>query len=315
MAVSFTKVYQDSTTTPNEATTSNFDISNTLPTGMAEMVGFRYSATGALSSASVFELLTTLRLTINGDQVISWNSLLSNNASAACPRISAFAQDIGGQVDETGATTSPEGILWLPLGLNIPVNSRFELNVQWGVAGVPAVSPQFEVWIKYGASSNTTIVGNMTSELPAANAQTMVSVKIPAYKNAVVSGIAIQGATASNNLTSLIVKPLGDFAMTPNQLQGAAKAGNPYYFYDGGDSLVAYQVESDVLGYYFCPLYGLSVKDSTVVLLMEASVAENYTFTPILSIPTSGSGMATPVQTEKSITGSAKSILSRAEGN
>jgi hypothetical protein len=281
---------------------------------MIERVGFRYAATGAMSSASIFELLQNLRLTINGDQIINYNSLISNNASTECSRIGAFAQDIGGQVDESGAAASPEGILWLPVGINVPNNSRFELHVGWGVAAVVAVSPSFEVWCKYsGAVKNTTIIGNMTSELPAASTQTMVSVKIPNYKGATVAGICIQGTAAANNLTSVIVKPLGDFAMTPTTLQGAANSGNGYYFYDAGDSTSEYQVAKGVLGQYFVPLYNLSVQSGSVVLLIEASVAENYTFTPVLTLPTSGNGEAKPKQTATVASGSSKAILSRAE--
>lgn len=317
MAVSYTKVYQDSTSIPDDAAGgASFDISNTLPAGQIEQVGFRLTAVSllpAMSTTSIFELLQNARLTINGDQVINFNSLVSNNASTQCSRIGAFAQDIGGQVAESGTILAPEGILWLPLGISVPNNSRFELHIGYGVAGAVVASGTFEVWCKYGSASNTTIIGNMTSELPAANAQTMVSVKIPAYKGATVAGIAIQGATAANNLTSVIVKPLGDFAMTPNTLQGAAVSGNGYYFYDAGDSTEEYQYNKGIDGYYFVPLYNLSVQSGSVVLLVESSVAENYTFTPVLTLPTSGNGEAKPKQTAQVSTGSSKSILSRAE--
>lgn len=313
MGVSYTKVYQDSTTQPSETATSNFDISNSLPAGMIEKVGIRYTTTGIMSAASVFELLQQVRLTVNGDQVINFNSLIADNTSTTISRIGAFAQDIGGQVDESGASGSPDGIIWLPLGINVPNNSRFELHVGWGVANAAPASSTFEVWCKYGASANTTIIGNMTSETPAANAQTMVSVKIPNYKGATVAGIAIQGLTAAANLTSVIVKPLGDFAMNPTTLQGAAVSGNGYYFYDASAATSDYQTCKGLNGYYFVPLYNLTVDNGSVVLLITASVAENYTFTPILTLPTSGNGESKPVQTASVKSGSSKAILSRAE--
>ena len=73
------------------------------------------------------------------------------------------------------------------------------------------------------------------------------------------------------------------------------------------------QYADAIEGYYFVPLYNLSVVDGSVVLLITSAVAETYTFTPILNLPTGGSGERTPVQTSQVATGSKGAILSRAE--
>ena len=316
LAVTYTKVYSDATTKPNETASSSFDISNTLPMGHVEQIGFRFTATTATtaaSSASYLELVKSLRITINGDQTTNFNSLISNNASATVSRIGAFAQSIGGSVDESGAALAPEAIIWLPLGINLPAQSRFEATVGFGVAGAAIVTSSLEVWCKFGSSSSMTLVGNMTSEALAANSQTMVTVKIPNYKGATVAGICIQGPTAADTLTSCIAKSIGDFAMTPTFLRGAAASGNGYYFYDAGDSTTEYQYASSLLGFYFVPLYNLSVVNGSTVLLVESTTAQTYTFIPILNLPTTGNGEVVGKQTASVATGGSKSILARSE--
>ena len=94
----------------------------------------------------------------------------------------------------------------MPLGLNAPVNSRFELALNFITARQLATGYTFEVWIKYGKSTNLTLVGNQTSQSIANGAQTMVSVKIPTIAGATVAGISIQGARASDNMTAIIPK-------------------------------------------------------------------------------------------------------------
>ena len=64
---------------------------------------------------------------------------------------------------------------------------------------------------------------------------------------------------------------------------------------DAGDNTEANQYNNALDGYYFVPLYNLSVVDGSVVLLLTVAqsgvlAAQNYTFTPILNLPTGGSG-------------------------
>lgn len=321
--VRFTNVYQDATTIFNETTTAQFDVANPCPAGLVEEVGFRLKGTtaSAPSAASMAELITGLRMTFNGDQWLNAQMLAGVNTNTECARLGALVQDLGGRVVEAGSTTAQDMTIWIPCGINIPTNSRFELNIQYAIADVAITVPKFEIWFKYGKSTNATIVGNMTSESIAHSTQTMVSVKIPTYKNATVAGIVIQCPTAEDNLTELIVKPLGDFAYSSTYLRGISGASqNGYQFMDAGDDANANQYNNALVGYYFVPLYNLSVVDGSVVLLLTvaqsgALAAQNYTFTPILNLPTGGSGERTPKQTASVATGSKGAILQRAEDN
>ena len=321
--VRYTQIYQDATSLPSETAVATFNLSNPVPAGMAEMIGFRINGTAAaqLSQATASELITGLRFTLNGDQLINIQIQGAVNTNADCSRFSALLQDIGGFVVESPASaTAFDMTVWIPLGVNVPVNSRFELALDYAVAAAAITTGNFATWIKYGKSTNMTVIGNQTSQTIADAAQTMVSVKIPTLKGATVAGIAIQGSRNSDNMTAVIPKVLGDFALSPTQLRGASGASqNGYMYADAGEDQDRLQYSDGVAGYYFCPLYNASVSDGSVVLLItstndDGSGSEFYTFTPIMNLATStNSGERVARQTSKVATGSKGAILTRAE--
>jgi len=316
--VRYTMIYQDATSLVSEAAVATYNISNPLPAGLIEEFGLRFTgATAAAypSAASFTELVSGIRATFNGDQWFNLQTQANVNTSATVSRVGAFIQDVGGRiVEDTTSATNLDCTVWIPCGINVPANSRFELQLDYAVAAAALTSGNFEVWCKYGKSTNITVVGNMTSQNLAANTQTLMTVKIPSIKGATVAGIALQGETAADNLNNLIVKPLGDFQYTPTYLRGISGASqNGYMFADNGDSNNELQFADKLAGYYFVPLYNLEIIDGSVSLLLNAGVAEFYTATPVLNLPTSGSGERTPRQTSGVATGSKGAILSRAE--
>ena len=317
MGVRYTNVYQDATTFPSAAAPTQFNVANPIPAGLIEQVGFRLSGVtggGALSASTASELIRGLRMTLNGDQWLNIQTQANANTNVDCSRLAAMVQDMGGMVVEDPNAAQLDMTVWIPCGINVPQNSRFELDISYITAAQVLANPKFEVWVKYGSSTNATIVGNQTSFPLAIGAQTMVSVKIPTFKGATVAGIAIQGATANDFMSQIIVKPLGDFAYSATYLRGISGANqNGYMFANAATSVTELQYADAVEGYYFVPLYNLSVVDGSVVLLITSTAAETYTFTPILNLPTGGSGERTPVQTASVATGSKGAILSRAE--
>lgn len=316
--VRYTMIYQDATSLVSETATATYNLSNPLPAGLIEEFGLRFTgATAAAypSAATFTELITGVRATFNGDQWFNLQTQANVNTSATVSRLGAFIQDTGGRVvEDTTSATALDCTVWIPCGINVPSNSRFELQIDYAVAAAALTSGNFEVWCKYGKSTNMNIVSNMTSQNLAANTQTLITVKIPTIKGATVAGIAVQGETAADNLNNLIVKPLGDFQFSPTYLRGISGASqNGYEFADNGDSNNELQFADKLAGYYFVPLYNLEIIDGSVSLLMNAGVAEFYTFTPVLNLPTSGSGERQPRQTSGVATGSKGAILGRAE--
>ena len=319
--VRYTMIYQDATSLPNDNVGGQaFNLSNTVPAGLIEAVGLRISGTCAAypSAASIGEVVSGIRFTLNGDQVINIQTQANDTASTGCSRLGAMLQDVGGSIVESPASaTAVDATIWIPLGLNAPVNSRFELALNY-ITALSTVSGNFEVWIKYGRSTVLTLYGNQTSQTLADGAQTMVSVKIPSIKGATVAGIAIQGANAADNLQTCIPKILGDFAMSPTYLRGiSGAANNGYQFADTSVSTTQQQFTDAILGYYFVPLYNVQADGGSITLLITndtgAAASEFLTFTPILNLSTSGSGERTPKQTASVATGSKQAILQRAE--
>tara|TARA_R100000654_G_scaffold58852_2_gene85540 strand:+ start:1228 stop:2226 length:999 start_codon:yes stop_codon:yes gene_type:complete len=316
--VRYTMIYQDATSVPNETATATFNLSNPLPAGLVEEFGLRIVGTTAAaypSAASLSELFTGIRITFNGDQWFNLQTQANVNTSNTVSRTGAFLQDIGGRVvEDTTALTTQDMTLWIPCGINVPSNSRFEIQLDYAVSASDFATANFEIWCKYGKSTNITVVGNMTSQNLAANTQTLMTVKIPSIKGATVAGIALQGESAVDNLSNVIVKPLGDFQYSPTYLRGISGASqNGYEFADLNDSNNELQFADKLAGYYFIPLYNLEIIDGSVSLLLNAAAPEFYTATPVLNLPTSGAGERTPRQTSGKATGSKGAILGRAE--
>tara|TARA_R110000824_G_scaffold19702_1_gene75747 strand:- start:1610 stop:2578 length:969 start_codon:yes stop_codon:yes gene_type:complete len=320
MAVQYTKVYEDSTSYASTIA-STFDVANPLPAGLIEQVGIRWVGTttaAPLASGDQAQLINALRMTLNGDQWMNINPLAGSNSDVErASRLGAIVQDLGGFVNTQGSMTAMDTTIWIPCGISVPQNSRFELHVGYIASEVDIASNgRFQVWLKYGKSLNATILGNMTSESIAAATQTMVSVKIPTYQNAVVSGIIAQCPTAADDLDTVIVKPLGDFAMSATQIRGISGASQNNYQYTIMADATENAFCNNVLGMYFIPLYDLASTDGNVILLVQTAAAAgtaNWTFTPVLSLPTGGSGQAQPRQTAREATGSSATILTRAE--
>lgn len=316
MGVSYTKVYQDAVSLFNGTAGASFDVANPVPAGLIEQFGIRIVGTTAdvPSAASMSELISQLRLTFNGDQIYNFNTSAGDVANAGQSRLGAVLDDIGGFVAENPSAVSQDMTLWIPCGINLPTNSRFELSISYIKALQDITDAKFEVWFKYGKASNATILGNATSQTLSANSQVMMTVKIPSFKGATVSGIILQSPTNVDTLTEVIVKPLGDFAMTAPFLRGASGASqNGYQFVSATVSTTANLYASGVSGYYFVPTYDLTNTDGSITLLITANDDVIYNAIPVLSLPTGGSGEASAKQTASKATGSSLSILQRAE--
>ena len=321
MTVTYTKIYQDTTTLPITGAATQFNVSNTIPSGLVESFIIQYDATanaGGAYAATLTSTINNLRVVFNGDQWFNFNSPVDEQAANANSRLGSMINDVGGIVAEQLSLTDVDCSIVIPCGINLPPNSRFELDVSYfAMAAATTLTGNFSIWCKYGSSSNATIIGNATSFPVPAASQTMMTVAIPSYKGAKVSGIVLQSPTADDNLDTCIVQALGMFAMSPTYIRGASGASqNGYQYADVGVDVNGNVVSSSTAGYYFIPLYDLDSTTASVNLLITTLAGvgtENYTATPVLKLPTGGRGENTPTQTSSVATGSAASILQRAE--
>lgn len=321
MSVQYVKIFQDSTTIPTGAVGS-FNVSNPIPAGLVEsfMVVLKgTSGGGGVAASSMTSLFSNLRVVFNGNQFFNLNSLADRSATDGQDVLGALVDDMGGFCAENISATAQDLTVSIPCGISLGNNSRFEVDLSYyALAGGLTFTGTFELWVKYGQSSNASIVGNATSfQVPEAS-QTMMTVAIPSFKGAKVSGIALQGTAIADNISEVIIQPLGNFGMTPTYLRGASGASqNGYLYKDIGVDGVGLVPASQTTGYYFCPLYDLDVSSGSVNLLITTAAngqgTENYSATPILSLPTGGSGEKMARQTASVKTGSADAILRRAE--
>jgi hypothetical protein len=323
MTVSYTKIYQDATTLPVADATGSFTLSNPIPAGLVEsfvVVLKGTSGGGGMANSSITSLISQLRITFNGNQWFNFNSLANRSATAGQDALGALVDDIGGFVAENISDTAQDVAITIPCGIRLGANSRFELDIAYyAMATGLTFTGNYELWVKFGNSSNATMVGNQTSfQIPEAS-QTMMTVAIPSFKGAKVSGIALQGTVVADNLSEVIVQPLGNFGMTPTYLRGASGASqNGYLYKDTSVDGVGLVPASQTVGYYFIPLYDLDVSTTGAsVNLLITTVAgagtENYSAIPVLALPTGGSSEAQGKQTAMAKTGSADAILRRAE--
>jgi len=93
------------------------------------------------------------------------------------------------------------------------------------------------------------------------------------------------------------------------------QANNGFEWADAGADSEGYQVSNVLDGFYFIPCYDLSNTDGAVTVLITATNAETYTFTPIISLPVSGGNKSQAKQTASQATSASDAILRRAEDN
>ena len=136
--VRYTMIYQDATSLVSETAVQTYNISNPLPSGLIEEIGIRFTgATAAAypSAASFTELVSGVRFTFNGDQWCNIQTQANVNTSNTVSRLGALVQDIGGRVvEDTSSLTNLDCTVWIPCGINVPNNSRFELQLNYAVA-------------------------------------------------------------------------------------------------------------------------------------------------------------------------------------
>jgi hypothetical protein len=321
MSVQYQTIYQDSTSLPQPAAVSNYNLANPIPAGLVEsfMVKITGTASAQLTAGSTSDLIQSLRIIFNGNQYFNFNSGADTSGANGISRLGALVDDIGGFIAENQSATAVDMTISIPCGIMLPSNSRFEVQLGYtaSMGAAATFTGTLELWCKYGKSANATICGNATSfPIPAAS-QTMMTVAIPSFKGALVSGIFLQGPSVNDNVSSVIAQDLGNWGMTPTFMRGASGASqNGYLYSDVGADQDGLIPSDAATGAYFIPLYDLAVSSGSVNLLITTVAGagtETYTAIPVLSLKTGGSGESVGKQTASVATGSSESILRRAE--
>jgi len=315
MGKSFIKVHQDNTTSPDESAATTFNISQPVAAGGLQRLGLNFKGTTASAphAANFWGLVKSLKIIYNGRQVFFANDLAAVNTLTTIPRTLALVEDIGGYPVSNGSATAHDEWLWIPLNINLPANSRLELQISWIVGAAAITSPEFSVWHEYGPLADSVLVGNPTTQTMPAGSQAQVVVKLPAIPGAVCSGVQISSTTATDDLVDATILPLGNFSMVPQMLRalGGRTEGGDLYEYDDAGTLV--QTTGQGSGQVFVPLYGYASSDASVTFLVTATTSEVYQFIPVMSIPASGNGERMGTQTLSTKVSAASDIVDRSE--
>ena len=315
-ATSFTTVYQDSTSFFT-TTAQTYQHSTYVPAGLLESVSLRWIGTSSaeMADGDYGNLLSQYIGRINGNQFANLNANAGDNDSVGISRIGAILESVGGTVSGNVTATGFDYMITIPVGLNIPNQSRYEGELRTGGSAVVPTANTFQVIFKYGFSDMATIYGNQTVQNISA-AQTMVQVKVPNYGAGTrVIGVAIQQPNEDEQIAQIVCKPLGDFEASPAvwRERSGLVGGNQYYFHDADTGATVFQ---DALkGFLFIPTYGLdtSATGQLTFLVTGTGDVNNVSFTPILSLPTSGAGERREVKTQQVKTSGANAVLERAE--
>jgi len=317
---SFVTVFQDNGDSGFIATPQTYQHSTYVPAGLLEEVSLHWVGTSAtaLCDGDYINLVNQYIGRINGNQFANLNSNAGDAESKTISRISAMVESVGGSVTGSISPTAYDFCLNFPVGLNLPNQSRYEGEVRTlgTLAGVVPTLTSFQVIFKYGFSSLATIYGNSTTENISAQ-QTMVQVKVPNYgAGTKVIGVCIQEpAEGASKISGIVCQALGNFSASPAEWRqrSGLMGGNQYFFQDAATGRTVFEDKLD--SFLFIPTYGLdtSATGQLTFLVTATEAVANVSFTPLLSLPTSGNGERSEKQTMQISTSGAGMALERAE--
>lgn len=319
MAVRFSQIDVSTATgdLPGEnATTTTRGIN--APGGAYEYLVCRFDLTFAADpcAADFTNLLSALRIVINGEVVHDFRAGVSSNANDGPGNYGYLLNSIGGRAYELpSGTTTREGYWGIPLGRNYPGGvNRIEIITEWAAAAGGLTSGQISWWLKMNDAFQTTTTVCPSTSFTHANAIEQVVVRVPQNVPGVVSGILVQNDSAADQLGTqgIRIQPLGDFGMEPSMwrwLNGDLLNGIMYADNDLTTVRQEYAFQSP--GTMLLPCFGLSGGD--IVLQVDSSAATTRTYTPIITSAAGGKSAPEVVQTQRAVSNTAKTIVARTE--
>lgn len=268
------------------------------------------------TAADLTNLLSAMRIVINGEVVHDFRAGFALNTHDAPGNYGYLLNSIGGRAFELpSGTTTRTGYWGIPIGRNYPAGvNRIEIITEWAAAAGALTSGSISWWLKQNdAFAQTTTVVPSTS-FTHSNAIEQVVVRVPQNVPGVVSAILVQNDTAADQLGTqgIRVQALGDFGMETSMwrwLNGDLLNGIMYA--DNDLTTVRQEYAFESAGCMLLPVFGLTGGD--IVLQVDSSAATTRTYTPVITNPTGGKSAPDVVQTQRARSNTAKTIVARTE--
>lgn len=313
----YTKIRDDTTSIPAAAATT-VTFGENIPMGALESIVIRLTTVNTTNAvlADMGNIISNLRLTLNGDVFFDFRQAVSGGANNNPSSIGYFLNSIGGRSVEKPSDLTKEAYFVIPCGLQVEQSvGRVECVLGYAAANAAVASGTFQMWARYNTATQTsTVIAPATSFTHAAAIEQVV-VRIPQMsKGQVVSGVLVQNDTAADELGTQGIRIMTqsaygldvDFLRTFN---GDLMNGVMY----ADDDLSATQLTyaQEVSGTIFIPTFNLVGGD--LILQVDSTEATTRTYTPVLVSAYNARETAGTRQTVSVAGNTSKAILDHVE--
>lgn len=326
MPVTYTQSYMttDITKMPvsTAATANTVTYGFDAPSGPTEFFMIRGDMTFSADpvSSTVFSLIDSLRIILDGDVVFDFRAGLSGDLNTPS-RFGVLINAIGGRAYEVpSGTTTREFYAAIPIGRVTTgtgnATSRYEVVIGWarGADGVSVTSGMLQFWLQFNSAFTTqTTVSASTSFNHALNSIENVEVRIPNNIQGVVAGILVQVDSANDYLGTQGIRVVsqGSFGIEPNMLRFLnGNLGNGIMYADADLTTVRQEYSFGLDGCIFIPTYGLT--GGNVTMIVDNTTACVRTYTPIITSNVGTKEVQQVRQTQPALASTAKSIIAPA---
>jgi hypothetical protein len=286
MAVKYTLVHSDTTSTPNDSAAATFSFGDNIPGGPIDSIVVRMTATVATGSvvADYSNMISALRFTLNGEVVHDFRAGYSGGSNNAPGLYGYFLNSIGGRFSERPSDTAKEAYLVIPVGRQVATGvGRLEVVLSYAASATAVSAGGLQMWGRYNDATQTmTTVSPSTSFTHAASIEQVV-VRIPQNVPGAVAGILVQNDTASDELGTEGIRLMAQsqYGLDPDFIRlFNGDLANGIIYADDDLSTTAQSFAFEVPGALFIPAYNLTGGD--VVLQVDSSAATTRTYTPVM---------------------------------
>lgn len=312
MSVRYTLVESNTTDIPGAAA-ATFNRGFNIPGGAVDEVIMRITTTNTTNAilADFGNIISSLRLVLNGSTVFDFRSGYSSAANNAASQFGYFLNSLGsGRAVEVPGDLTKEAYFRIPIGRNIPAGvSRLEYTLSYSATAAAVASGTCQFWIRYNNNMTTTTTVSAATSFTHSASEEQVVVRLPQGVPGTVAGLMIQNDSAADEITGVRVVSQSDFSLDVDMFRAFnGDLYNGIVYADDDASATAQQYAVQCAGGLFLPLFGLSMEDD-IRLQVNSSAATTRTYTPVIVAPINGAAESQGRQTQPVITNTSQAVL------